>query len=262
MYRAILIDDEVVAVNALSKRIAWKNYEIDEVLIAHSMKQAQLLFKSTKIDLMLCDIEMPNGSGLELFEWVKTYFPWVECIFVSCHPDYQYIRQALKLGSFDYVLKPVDYIELHLLLEQVFMRIKQKENSHRKLPVGDVHTSEEIESNQSLDGMSITDETVLDIRQYIEANLINDICINDIAEAVHLNAVYVMRLFKAKMNSSIVEYITNLRIERAKELLLKTALPVQRVAEEVGYGNYSYFARLFKKKIKMTPIQYRNSKNS
>lgn len=255
MFKAILIDDEIVAVNALKNRIDWSKYQVDQIHIANSMKQAQDIFAKERIDIMLCDIEMPNGSGLELFEWVKGFYPHVECIFVSCHPDYHYIRQAMKLGSFDYILKPVNYVELNELLDEAFKRVSQKLN-YRK-------TEKRLEKEQIVseinneETLSITDETIQEIRAYIEGHLSEDICINDIAKEVHLNGIYVMRLFKHKTNTSIVEYITQLRIDKAKQLLKTSNLSVQRVAEEVGYSNYSYFTRLFKKKTTLTPVQYR-----
>ena len=256
MYNVLLVDDEIVAVNALKNRVDWQKYQIKEVYTARSMRQAQELFKSHTIDLMFCDIEMPGGSGLELFEWVKNFFPQVECIYISCHPDYHYIRQAMKLGSFDYMLKPVDFGELDQLLNQVLPRMALKPRSQSS-DHSQVYTTDEMAQVKSPEDMGITDETVFAIRTYIEGNIKNDISINAIATHVHLNPVYVMRLFKQKTGQSIVEYITALRLEKAKELLLHTTYSVQKVAEEVGYDNYSYFTRLFKKRMKTTPVLYR-----
>ena len=84
----ILVDDEEVAVNALKRRVDWKKYGVDEVYIAYSMKEAQKLFQEKVIDVMLSDIEMPQGNGLDLFEWVKSYYPAVECVYVTCHPEF------------------------------------------------------------------------------------------------------------------------------------------------------------------------------
>ena len=101
------------------------------------MQEAQEIFRQQKIDFMLCDIEMPNGSGLELFEWVKIYYPLTECVYVTCHPEYKYIRKALKLGSADYILKPIDYEELDEVLCELVKRLdKATENTEKieKIP--------------------------------------------------------------------------------------------------------------------------------
>ena len=134
--QALLIDDEIVAVNALKRRVDWSRYHVDQVFTAQSMQEAQEIFRQQKIDFMLCDIEMPNGSGLELFEWVKIYYPLTECVYVTCHPEYKYIRKALKLGSTDYILKPIDYEELDEVLCELVKRLdKATENTEdRKNP--------------------------------------------------------------------------------------------------------------------------------
>lgn len=258
MYNAILVDDEIVAVTALHKRVAWSKYKIENVYIAKSMKQAMAIFQEHPIDIMLCDIEMPNGSGLDLFEWVKGFFPQVECIYVSCHPEFEYVRKAMKLGSFDYLLKPVDFTELDDLLKQIIKKIEtlnEKENKKNSFSLKNSDLDNENET--------INDERIAQINKFIMENITSDICIDDIAEFVHLNPIYVMRLFKAKMDKSIIEYITDLRIDRAKELLVKTDQTIMKIADAVGYSNYSYFTRLFKKKIGLTPNKYRmaNSNN-
>lgn len=135
--QALLIDDEIVAVNALKRRVDWSRYHVDQVFTAQSMQEAQEIFRQQKIDFMLCDIEMPNGSGLELFEWVKIYYPLTECVYVTCHPEYKYIRKALKLGSADYILKPIDYKELDEVLCELVKRLdKATENTEKieKIP--------------------------------------------------------------------------------------------------------------------------------
>lgn len=88
--KLLIVDDEIRAVQALVKRVNWQEYDFEPPLAAYSMAQAQGVFQQQEIYLMLCDIEMPQGSGLELFEWVKTYYPLTECIFVTCHDEYSY----------------------------------------------------------------------------------------------------------------------------------------------------------------------------
>ena len=131
----ILIDDETVALNALKRRMDWDKYGFEQVFTANSMPQAQQLFSKQRIEVMLCDIEMPWGSGLELFEWVKAHYPAVECVFITCHPEYDYMRKALQLGSADYVLKPIDYAELDGILRALLQRLREKQTAAIPAPV-------------------------------------------------------------------------------------------------------------------------------
>ena len=107
---AILIDDETVALNALHRRVDWSKYGIREVFLADSMQSAQELFSGHPIDIMISDIEMPRGSGLDLYEWVKIYYPHVECIYVTCHPDFAYLRKMRTSTRNIIVSDFLDYI--------------------------------------------------------------------------------------------------------------------------------------------------------
>ena len=85
----------------------------------------------------------------------------------------------------------------------------------------------------------------------------SNIYVEEIAKEVHLNAQYLMRLFKKETDISILEFITTERIKLAEQLLEKTDFPVNKVADSVGYGNYSYFTKIFKRYTKLSPKAYR-----
>ena len=78
-----------------------------------------------------------------------------------------------------------------------------------------------------------------------------------LADMVYLNPDYLARLFKKQTQTSIINYITTYRLEKAKELLHNPDIPVGTVALKVGYGNYSYFSKLFKDVVGCTPNEYR-----
>jgi len=251
MYRVLLVDDEVVAVNALNRRVDWSKFEISDVQVANSMIQAQDLFKSRPFDLMLCDIEMPQGSGLELFEWVKLKYPDTECIFVTCHPDFEYVRKAMQLGSLDYVLKPVDYEELDEILDRTVKRLKNKGKPTERLP--DSILSKIIEQEKEKALPTIVDQ----IRQYIVDHISETIYVDDIARVVHHNPQYLMRVFKKETGLPILEYITAERMRIAQELLVQTDFSINRVAECVGYENHSYFIKMIRRHTGLTPAAFR-----
>lgn len=242
----ILVDDEEVAVNALQRRVNWKKYGMDQVFVANSLRQAQEIFRQNTIDVMISDIEMPQGSGLELFEWVKVYYPAVECVYVTCHPEFDYVRKALQLGSADYLLKPIDYEELDAVLTQLVERCRKptavRENSTTlERPGEDRERADAVET----------------VKRYVREHIKEDIYISDIAGQIFLNEQYLMRTFKKATGLSVLEYITQERLRLAQELLAGTDWPIKQVAEAAGYGNYSYFTRLFKRNLGSTPQAYR-----
>ncbi len=92
---------------------------------------------------------------------------------------------------------------------------------------------------------------------FIDANYDNPIMLGEVAKASHLSVSRLAHLFKEQMGITIIEYLTSVRIERAKELLLGTEQNCTEICFEVGYNNQSYFTRTFKSLVGMTPSQFR-----
>lgn len=123
MLQLLIVDDEKHAVEGIRSGVDWNRLGITAVFSAMTVKQAKELFDQEKIDIMLCDIEMPQATGLELAEWVRERYPHTATIFLTCHADFRYAKQALQLGSFDYVLKPVPFAELEQIIHKAIEKI-------------------------------------------------------------------------------------------------------------------------------------------
>lgn len=96
------------------------------------------------------------------------------------------------------------------------------------------------------------------IAEYIDAHYSENITRGSLSEIVYLDPDYAARLFRREYGMSLVNYLTGKRISVAKELLLNTTLPVTAIADKVGYSNYSYFTKVFKKECNFAPIDFRN----
>ncbi|WNS43105.1 AraC family transcriptional regulator [Paenibacillus sp. MMS20-IR301] len=96
------------------------------------------------------------------------------------------------------------------------------------------------------------------IMHYIEDHYAEEIRLEDIAEALHLSKFYLSRLFQTETGSSIMHYMTARRIKAACRLLQTTPLSVEQIGGRVGVPNPSYFIRLFKKEVGLTPLKYRH----
>ena len=105
------------------------------------------------------------------------------------------------------------------------------------------------------------DDSVIDIvLHYIHQHYAEDLTRTMLADLVYLNPDYMARLFKKQTGASIISYITTYRIEKAKEFLQNPSLSISAVASKVGYGNYSYFSKLFKDIVGCTPNEYQTQK--
>ena len=93
---------------------------------------------------------------------------------------------------------------------------------------------------------------------YIEKNCHKNLSLEEVAQTVHLSPFYFSRLFKTEQGSNFVEFLTKSRINRAKRLLQNPERTVARIALEAGYQDPSYFCRVFRQEVGLTPNQYRN----
>ena len=111
MYNILLVDDEPRTTEALIKNVDWAKCKIDQIHRATNMEAAIRILNNESIHLMVSDIEMPNGTGLELLEILRDQKKEIPCIFVTCHPEFDYMRKAIQLSCYDYILKPILYDE-------------------------------------------------------------------------------------------------------------------------------------------------------
>lgn len=120
----LIVDDQIHVAKGVESGVNWSGLGIEGVFLAHSMREAQQTFAMETIDIIISDIEMPMGSGLDLITWVREQYPQTECIFLTAHEDFDYARTAIKLGSFDYLVQPIQYDELEKVVARAIEKIQ------------------------------------------------------------------------------------------------------------------------------------------
>ena len=94
-------------------------------------------------------------------------------------------------------------------------------------------------------------------KEFILANISNNISVKDVADYVHLSPEYFSKLFKKEVGENVKNYIMRIKVAAAKDLLENPNIPVSMVASELGYSNFSHFTQMFKKHENITPSDYR-----
>ncbi len=102
----------------------------------------------------------------------------------------------------------------------------------------------------------LSDEISLAV-QYMEANYNTDISLNHVAEHINLSSGYLSILFKKELQVNFIDYLNDLRIEKAKELLLGTYLKSYEIAEKIGFNDNTYFSKAFKRHTGISPSEFR-----
>ncbi|MBE5855872.1 MAG: helix-turn-helix transcriptional regulator, partial [Lachnospiraceae bacterium] len=96
------------------------------------------------------------------------------------------------------------------------------------------------------------------ILQYVDQHFTEDLSRETLSDLFYFDEDYITRLFKKETGLSFKNYVIEKRLSLAKDLLEHSSAPIHEIATRVGYDNYSYFTRLFKKTYQLTPIEYRN----
>lgn len=102
----------------------------------------------------------------------------------------------------------------------------------------------------------------INILQFINDNYVTNISIENIAHQLNLNQNYISQLFKKETGDTYTNYITNLRINKAKDLLQNTSLSLSDISDCVGYNDYFYFLKIFKKQVGISPGKFKSTKKS
>ncbi|MEI0737427.1 response regulator [Paenibacillus sp. JTLBN-2024] len=89
------------------------------------------VFERTPIDIMICDIEMPKGTGIELLERVNEISPETETIFLTAHSAFDFMKRAIQLDGFDYLLKPVEFDVLQKTISKALASIEEERELHQ-----------------------------------------------------------------------------------------------------------------------------------
>lgn len=201
--------------------------------------------KSNTVDLVLADITMPVMNGLDFLRELRQQGSELDVIIITVNEEFSYVQEALRAGTVDYLLKPVEQEQLTLCLTKWLTKRKQAENK----PINKIA---ETETNEFL-------SPVENVLKYLDSLPPGRITLADAAQHVHMNPSYLSQLFKQQQGINFIDYVIELRMKEAKRLLTVTSLRVSEIAERLGYNDLAYFTNMFKKTVGMTPSAYRKT---
>ena len=235
----LLVDDEIMIREGFKRLFDWEAHGCQVVGEAADGMEALSKIDSLRPDLVIMDINIPIISGLKVIQLSRIKHPTTAFVIVSGYDDFSYCQQALRLQITDYILKPVNYEEFGSCIDNLKISLfEQRVSSAQEPAVGE-------------------ERTITGITRYLQEHLAEEVSLSVLSEVFHLNPQYISQLFKSEIGVNFLAYLTNIRMEKAKNLLLSTSLSIAEVAEQSGYGDYRVFTKVFKKTEGITPSQYR-----
>lgn len=235
--RVLLVDDEIMIREGFKKLFDWEAHECVVVGEAADGMEAITKIDEEQPDIVIMDINIPIINGLKVIQLSRVKYPSMALVIVSGYDDFSYCREALRLQITDYILKTVNYEEFGSCIDR--LKISLYNNEVKEKPV--------VKKERVITG----------ITKYMQEHLSEDVSLHILSEEFHLNSQYISQLFKNEIGVNFLTYLTNIRMEHAKKLLLSTSLSIAEVSEQSGYGDYRVFTKVFKKSEGITPSQYR-----
>ena len=132
--RVLLVDDEEQFVDALSERLAIRDYEITKSL---NGEDALEKIKQYNYDVVILDVTMPGTDGIEVLREIKKLKPLTEVIMLTGHGTVETAIEGMKLGAFDFLIKPCDTEALDIKIKKAFARKDEQEERIRTAMVSD-----------------------------------------------------------------------------------------------------------------------------
>lgn len=122
--QVLILEDDRTMMQSLLEDIPWSRFGIDRQVTTRSVPEGCRLLEKNKIDLMLCDIEVIKGTGIDLLRWAREHGYTAECIFLTNYANFEYAKEAVRLGSTDYVLKTEPPAALEAAIRRAVGRIE------------------------------------------------------------------------------------------------------------------------------------------
>lgn len=245
MYTVILIDDELWALDALST--CFENQTDFAVVGSYSSsRNAWELILKNPPDVVFTDIKMPVFSGLDLAKMAGEAGLKTQFVIVSGYDDFDYLRQAICAKVFDYCMKPIQPKDV----QEILNRLKGSFDEAHK------------EDAANYDSVIIAPISRIfnpqfqKVISYINENYQHTLRLEDISEMFFISESSLAQLFIKHFNTTFSKYLVKLRMEHAALLLNNSVLNTAQIAAAVGYSDYYYFNKVFKKYFGQTPYRY------
>lgn len=235
----LLVDDEIMIREGFKKLFDWEAHDCEVAGEAADGMEALTKIDTLRPDIVIMDINIPIMNGLKVIQTSRLKYPDMAFVIVSGYDDFAYCREALRLQITDYMLKPVNYDEFGKCIDNLRISMFEKRSKQA--------------------GTDMEEQPILGIVRYMQEHLSEEISLTVLAEEFHLSAQYISQLFKNEIGVNFLTYLTSIRMEQARKLLLSTSLSIAEISGKTGYSDYRVFTKVFKKIEGVTPSQYRQN---
>lgn len=245
MYRVVIIDDEPIIVEGISKLVPWEKYQCCVCACAYTGKEGLEVIRREKPDMIVSDICMPGLDGLKMIAALKSEFPDMQISILTGFREFDYCQEAIRLGVTRFLLKPSRIEEIEEALQAMTDALKEK----HILPDNGM-------DEESAAGSFI----VRNALQYMEDHYSEKLSLSRVAEKTFVSQWHLSKLLNRQEGKNFSEILNQIRIAHAKELMKEKSYRIADISEQVGFTDVAHFSRVFKKLEGISANEYRNTR--
>lgn len=244
MRTVILIDDDVWALADMRETFCFPRYGFEIIGEYRSAEEAAQAMEQNRPDLIVSDICMSAGSGLDLAALCAEKYPGTMMILVSGHERFDYAQEAIRQGVFAYLLKPLLDSEVAETMERLLKQWPEEEKAPEE-------EGSAAPAPDSLIGRAMS---------YIEEHYDISLPLETVAGALFVNRSYLSDLFSKNLGMTFTQYKQSVRIRHAKELIREGRLNMTEIAQRTGFDSSSRFSKVFRQLEGISPQQFQKKK--
>lgn len=253
MHKVLIVEDEDIMRKGLMFMPQWQ--EVDCIVVGEAANGQDGLEEIQKYrpDIVIVDINMPVMDGLEMLEKSIREYGY-DAIIVSSYGEFEYARRGISLGVTEYLLKPINYSKLY----EAIRKIQEKRNKNKSIKntMNQIDVEKKklgvLESEERKTGNRYVDFMIKTIHDKYPTRL----ALADISKQCQMSCTYLNVKFKNETGYTFNDYLNRYRIQKAVDLLKENRYKIYEIAEMVGFSDYKYFIKVFKKYIGCSPARF------
>ena len=243
MLKVLLVEDEDLIRRGLRFKMDWTAVGCVVAGEAASGEEGLEKIRLLRPDIVITDIRMQDMDGLEMLRAGLEVCPF-RAVIISGYSEFDYAQQAISLGVSEYLLKPVDFNELKACLLKIAARQQQESASHRQT---------DLPKFPDLDARRLDNKYAAEMLRYIQEHYPERISLTDLSQELNVSCTHLNAKFKAETGYTFHDFLNYYRISKAVELQKQGTLKLYEIAERVGFADYKYFNKVYKKYVGYPP---------
>ena len=249
MFKVLVIEDERIIREGLILSIPWLTLGCEVVAEASNGEEGLQAIKDYHPDIVICDINMPIVSGLEMIKQSIHEYQY-KTIIISGYSEFSYAKEAMKFGIQEYILKPVDHQELINAVLRIVNQIEERNIYNEFIRSFSVKINViKFKADNEVSWV------VRKMIEYVSENYHQKIIMSDLVEVCKQSATSLHQSFKKETGYTFNQFLNLYRIQLIITEIIKDELPINEIAYKHGYSDMKYFYEVFKKITGYSPTE-------